>query len=545
MSTSHDSLAVDAKAPGIDLRQLAMPREFSEPRAIRVRRRWLARYILPLGIVIAFLAMFFWAARENFLPARSVTITPVIVTRAEVQQEGTPLFQAAGWVEPRPTPISVSSFVPGIVEELYVVEGQLVPRGEPIAKLIDVDAKLSLEQAQAALRLQEADVRSAKAALTSAQTTLANPTELQAALAEAESSLEETKLTLGSLPYSVEAAMNHRQLCTDNVDRKEQAGSAIAGRVLREARAELAAAENALAQLQARKPTLEAQVSALERKRFAISKQLSLMTAQKQAVALAEAALIAAEARRDQARLSIDSARLTLDRMLVRAPIAGRILTLDARPGVRLAGMDPVAQHSGAIAAMYDPKSLQIRVDVRLEDVPNVRVGQPVQIATAVLAKPIVGEVLSVTTQADIQKNTLQVKVAISDPPSAITPEMLAQVTFVSPRQPKEATATTNQPLRLLVPRQTIHGEDGSTVWLADCERGVARQQRVELGSAATDELVEIVKGLDPTAKLITGGAEGLVDGTRIRILGEDQSMNATIGTSFPRNRSAQSATRR
>ena len=58
-------------------------------------------------------ALFGWAARDSFLPAQSVTVTPVIVTRAEVQQEGTPLFQAAGWIEPRPTAVVVSSLATG------------------------------------------------------------------------------------------------------------------------------------------------------------------------------------------------------------------------------------------------------------------------------------------------------------------------------------------------------------------------------------------------------------------------------------------------
>ena len=88
--------------------------------------------------------------------------------------------------------------------------------------------------------------------------------------------------------------------------------------------------------------------------------------------------------------------------------------------------MDPISeQNSSAVVSLYDPKSLQVRVDVRLEDVPQVQIGQPVAIETAALAKPLTGEVLWVTTRADIQKNTLQVKVAITDPPAVITPEML------------------------------------------------------------------------------------------------------------------------
>ena len=120
---------------------------------------------------------FAWSARSSFLPAHEVTVTPVIVTRAEVQQAGTPLFQAAGWIEPRPTAVVVSSLAEGVVEEIYAVEGQYVERGKPVAKLFDTDAKLAVQQADANLRLCEADVRNAEATLAAAHTALENPNE--------------------------------------------------------------------------------------------------------------------------------------------------------------------------------------------------------------------------------------------------------------------------------------------------------------------------------------------------------------------------------
>ena len=235
-------------------------------------------------------------------------MTPVIVTRAEVQQAGTPLFQAAGWIEPRPTPVVVSSLAEGVVEEIYAVEGQYVERGKPVAKLIDTDAKLAAQQADANLRLCEADVQNAEAALAAAHTALENPNELKAALADAESNLAEIELVLGNLPYMIEAANARRQLAAESVARKEQAGAAIAGRVLQEAKAELSAAQSALAELESRGPTLQTQQEALTRKCTALTEQLRLMTDQKRAVASAEAALAAANARRDQAQLNAQKA---------------------------------------------------------------------------------------------------------------------------------------------------------------------------------------------------------------------------------------------
>ena len=182
---------------------------------------------------------------------------------------------------------------------MLVVEGQLVEEGAPIAKLIDADARIALQQAEANFRLAQADAQNADAVLTAAKAMLENPNELKVALAESESLLAETTLTLGNLPFAIEAAQNRRQVAAENLARKEHAGDAVAGRILREAAAELSIAEGALAELQSRQPTLQEQLEALTRKRDALRQQLELMTEPKRAVA----------ARRSQSRCGESPAR--------------------------------------------------------------------------------------------------------------------------------------------------------------------------------------------------------------------------------------------
>jgi hypothetical protein len=110
----------------IDLRQLAVRRDDGTgrpaPPAKRHPSHLLTRYVLPGAILLGFVAVLGWAARDRFLPSRPVTVTPVLTTRAEVQQAGTPLFQAAGWVEPRPTPVFVTALAEGVIDKLIVVE---------------------------------------------------------------------------------------------------------------------------------------------------------------------------------------------------------------------------------------------------------------------------------------------------------------------------------------------------------------------------------------------------------------------------------------
>src|SRR5258708_23812081 len=86
-------------------------------------------------------------------------------------------------------------------------------------------------------------------------------------------------------------------------------------------------------------------------------------------------------AKLDKARVAVESARLRLERMTVRAPRNGRVLALVARPGMRLMGLVQGGyQESSTIVTLYDPVALQVRADVRFENVPHVRPGQPARI---------------------------------------------------------------------------------------------------------------------------------------------------------------------
>lgn len=187
-------------ASRVDLSQFAVRRDAGgdgQPtHGPRRRRHLLTRYVLPFGLLLGFLSLVAWSARESLLPSRSVTVMPVLSARTAVQQAGTPLFQAAGWVEPRPTPIVVTALAEGVVERLLVVEDQEVVADEPVAYLIDADAKLALEGAEAELALREADLARAKANLTSARKRVEYPVHLEEPLTEAEAALAKAQKEL-------------------------------------------------------------------------------------------------------------------------------------------------------------------------------------------------------------------------------------------------------------------------------------------------------------------------------------------------------------
>lgn len=182
------------------------------------------------------------------------------------------------------------------------------------------------------------------------------------------------------------------------------------------------------------------------------------------------------------------------------------------------------------VVTMYDPKMLQVRVDVRFEDIPKVRLDQPVEIDNPALSVPLTGRVLFISSEADIQKNTLQVKVEIPEPPHVFKPEMLVDVTFLMPEE-HTPSAQPSQTFRLFLPQQVIHEDNGTFVWVADQSEGIARKLPVQTGARGANGLVEVKRGLTVASRIISDGANGLTDRARIRVTGEDPSLGLPAAT--------------
>lgn len=514
--------------PNVDLTELAIDRGGANGPGMKLRRHVLTRYVLPLLLTLGFLSLVAWASRDILFPPRPVTVLPVLATMAEFRQEGTPLFNAAGWIEPRPTPTRVVALAPGVVEKLLVVEDQPVEAGEAVAELVKADAKLIFDRAMADQDLRKAELDEARAVLKAAATRFNQPVHLEAKLRAAEASLAQIETSLKNLPFEVRRAEASLDAAQKDHDGKLSARGVVRKVEIDIARSKRDSASALVEELHHREESLRKEWTALSGQRDAIRTQLSLRADETEALEQAEARVQAASARVEQARVAVAEARLQLDRMTIAAPFSGRVFRLIAHPGARVgAGMTQMTGHDGStIVTMYRPEMLQVRVDVRFEDLPKVSPGQSVTIKNPALSSPLKGDVLFVSSEADIQKNTLQVKVAVADPPSVFKPEMLVDVTFLAPKRTEQASETT-QEVRLYVLQQLIQqGDGGPFVWLADQSDGVARRTPVQTGTAGLNGLVEVTSGLNETSRLIAGSIDGLQDGDRIQVIREDTTMN-------------------
>ena len=511
----------------VDLSQLVVDRSQSSSDGLRSRRHIWTRYVLPGLLVAGFVSLVTWALWDRIFPPRPVQVVPVLAMQAQSRAEGSALFNAAGWIEPRPTAIRVAALASGVVEELLVVEDQQVEKGQPVAQLVKDDAKLTLQRAIANRQLAAARLEKVRATMVAARTRFQQPVHLEAMAAQADANLAKINTMLSNLPFETRRAESEMEFAERDYQRNVNASTSVSKREVDETKTKLETTKALLNELQSREASLKNEALATAKRRDAIEVQLKLLADETQAKDETLAEVKGAEASVSLMKVAESEAELLLSRMTILAPVDGRVYQLVGLPGARVGEgvMTAMAGHDGSsVITMYQPESLQIRVDVRFEDIPKVSLRQPVRIDNPALKNPIIGFVLFISSEADIQKNTLQVKVAIDSPPSFFRPEMLVDVTFLSPKQIGDQ-AKSDVEMRLFAPKILIHqSPEGAFVWLADQSAGTVRKVIIESGNEINGGLVEVLNGLDIGSRLVAGDTSQLTDGERIRVVGEASS---------------------
>jgi HlyD family secretion protein len=493
------------------------------------RRRWATRVVIP-GVVFGATALLLGvAARDVLWPAVGVHVAPV-VARAGVAGSApagghTVVAQAPGWVEADPYAVTVSALADGIVREVLVLEGEAVAAEQVVARLVDTDARLALARAAADVQERTAMLATAQAARDAAQREWDNPVALTRAVAAAEAALAEQQAELQRWPAELAAEEAQATELEAELRRLEPLHTSGQTSQIEYIRAQQQyAAQRAKADAaRARRPVLEAQQRGMEAELVAARENLRLRITDTRTLAEAGAAVDSAAAKLTSAQAMRDEALLRLERMDVRSPVAGIVMSRLVEPGTKLM-LNANEMRSATVVRLYDPQHLQVRVDVPLADAAKVGVGQPVEVIVDVLPdKTFAGHVTRVVNEADVQKNTLQVKVAIHDPTPELKPEMLARARFFGAARAVTAAATaeTSPAQRVFIPAALLGQGPGHHVWLADQVAGVAVLRVVTPGTARQDDWLEIADGLHPGDWLIVDPPPGLRDGLRIRILGE------------------------
>ncbi len=431
------------------------------------RRSWL---LLP-ALITGFLFLSALLFGEKLRPRLQVKTAPALLLENSGQSTESPgtssqiLSQASGWIEPDPYPIRVPVRVDGLVETVEVLEGETVKAGQLLASLDPVDFEYHLRALEASLlgakTFQTEKEKAVKRAQAECHRSLAGVEAARARLLEQEDRLRRVlALDDGVVPEDERL----------QVEREVAVG-----------KAELSAAE---AEWEGHKAHQMVELAGIE---TAKAKVLELQA-------------------------QVERARTDLSRTQIYSPVDGVVMHRYASPGgKRMRGMDD--PESATVVSLYDPEKLQVRVDVPLADAAAVSPGMPARIQlSAFPGQEFQGKVTRIVGQADLTRNTLQVKVAIENPDFRMRPEMLCRVEFMSiPKEGNETAGTFLPSETVWVPQEALQGD--GLVWVVDPVSLRAESRTVELGSEVRENYRAVRKGLRPGERVVLGLPAGLKNG--------------------------------
>lgn len=485
------------------------------PDAVEPPRRSRLRILLPLLILGTFGVVLGSTLLDELRPAVEVRVVRperVDASAASVP-EGRPVVQAAGWVEPDPFPIHASTLAAGVVREVLVQESDAVEAGQPVALLVDEDARLAAARARAARDQAAATLSMREVELGIAQERFEAGIEVTEAASIAASELEQDQAIAAKQRAAVVEGRARLELAQEELvvqrDLAERGASGL--RQVELAEAAVLEAEGRLAALEAEVLRAEREVDKARARDERARRDLELRFEDRLRLDSAGPAVALARAQLEASEAALAEAELRLERMVVRAPAAGVVLERLTMPGMVLDSSGP----SHVVCSLYDPSSLRVRVDVPQAEVEKLFVGQRAEILTQARGDAAYrGEVLRIVQRADIQKVTLEVQVRVEDGDAWIRPDMLAQVRFLSSGEAAAARGAEGGE-RVRIPARLV---EGGAVWLLDPAKGVARRRAVEV-QEASEGWVVVLDGLDLSSKVLDPGGAALEEGGAVRVV--------------------------
>ena len=200
--------------------------------------------------------------------------------------------------------------------------------------------------------------------------------------------------------------------------------------------------------------------------------------------------------------------------MVIRAPVAGVVQRLMVAPGQKKVLMADNPE-SATVALLFQPESLQARIDVPLAEASRLSPGQAVLIESEFLpGTELRGHIQRIVGEADLQRNTLQVKVRIENPPPGLRPEILCRARFLDTRESHPQTG-----LRVLVPQSALVERSGqsASVWVVASSGKRAERRELGLTGEEREGFAFVRSGLRPGDRVIIGSSGNLKDGKRIK----------------------------
>lgn len=445
---------------------------YVEQREQSTRRiRWLSPVPITIGVLLLLLLLVLgWlilrprSAAEEVEPVVEVEVTPA--ERLEVRE----YVEAGGTLNALPGyEASFSAATAGKVTRVLVQVGQHVSAGQALAELDRSVLAAQVRQAQAALQ---------QARFTAAQARAVSGAPSQTIAADQVRQAEAT----------LQTARANQTLAQNNLTRQQRLfDRGIAPRKdVEEAKNQITVTTEAVRQAE----------SALAAAR--VNAARSVGEARTQASVTAGGV--------EAAQAALDVARAELSRASIRSPIAGTVTKRAVNDGETVDPATPAFE-------VIDSTSLDVVANVPAVYLGRIKPGNLAVVRVEPLPeKEFSGAVVQVAPSVDPQTNTVAVRVRLPNP----TGELKAGI-FGTAR-----IAVEIHPNALVVPQEAlVIAGDETFVFVPQGEK--VEKRKVTVGIRETGH-AEILEGLKDNERVVTTGAFGLGDGTKIKIVPGDSS---------------------
>lgn len=360
---------------------------------------------------------------------------------------------ASGHVE-APFRVNIGSQITGVVADVPVVEGQEVKSGDVLVVLDDREAKAAVVQAESVLAQAEARMRQLR----------------ELTLPSAQQSLKQAQATLVNA-----------QSTYDRAKHLAETGSGT--------RATLDDATKALDIAKAGLRNAEFQV-------FTDSPGGS--------------DYVMAETQLRQAAAALTTAQARLGYTLIKAPRDGLLISRDVEKG-------NVVQPTNVLMKLSPAGETQLVVQIDEKNLGMVKIGQAaLASADAFPKQTFPAKVVYINPGVDLQRASVEVKLAVSDPPDYLRQDMTISVDI----------EVTRRPQALVVPVAAVHNQANGKPWVLKVSDGRAVRQPVKLGIVSGGR-AEIAEGLHEGDVVLTALQPAVKAGQKVRPLMPDQTTAA------------------
>lgn len=461
--------------------------------ASRRLKNWTIR-LGVLALLVLVIGFFIWRSNR---PTEVVTVQPKLTPITEtVASSG----RVSGTTE-----TFVGAQAQGVVDELYVKEGDRVKAGQTLAVLKNDVAEAQARQAEQAVQTARAQLaQTARGPLQSElEAATAQARQAEAQVAEQRAAITQAQKTVVQQQAQLKQLQAEQELAAKQLARtRTLAQQGIVARAeLDQAQTDLQVAQERVA---AQRQSIElAQANVRQARASLQSAQANALAQEARARTVQSGArpedIQVARRRLSEAEQALDVARRQAANSVVTAPFAGLVTEITAELGQSVGAEGVLKLVSG---------ELEIHVDVDESNLVNLEVGQPAVISSSTFTgSAFEGSVTELGPAVDEARGTIEVTVVPASAPDWLRPGQTVNVNII----------TAKDVPRLLVPPTSLTRSGDQTVVFV-VANGVALEKPV-VTRAPTEGGVPVLAGLTGDERIVVDAAK-VTAGERVRVAG-------------------------